>query len=207
MVLADAKVLVELLDAAGGWLGKALKRARKARDKQAAHVLHDSFVVVASMRAYDNTFRPMLGQLLALSTDWEADRSRELSGELSTFFDVEKIMPRFRQAFQGLRSSEWEGAGHEPLGRLLDAASTFGDEIAGRIRNEKEDLSRRSQLFISLKRHSEWDVDYVRKWATRIADVLDRDLLAEADHAFGELRQAILAAHDLPDPGYAVSLE
>jgi len=54
------------------------------------------------------------------------------------------------------------------------------------------------------KTHGEEQV--VREWAERLARILDRRLLAEADNACGALRQAVLAAHRLPDPGYAFSL-
>jgi hypothetical protein len=207
MVLADAKVLFELLNAAGNWLQKAVSEARKQRDQRAAHVLHDAFVVVAAMRAYDNAFRPMLGELLAFSDAWEADRRQRLSEELFSFFDVEQILPQFRQAFQGIESSHWDGAGREALGQLIGSATTFADEIVGEVWKEKENFMTRARLSRALEYGgSPDDEKAVHDWAEATAKILDRHLLAEADNAFGELRQAILAAHKLPDPGYAVSL-
>ncbi len=206
-VLSDAAVLFQVLDKAAGWLRDALREARKERDRKAAHVLHDAFVVVASMRAYDNAFRPLLGQLLAFSIEWEKERRDRLSDQLSSFFDIEQILPRFRQAFQALQASGWEEAGREALGQLVDAASTFAEEIVGPVWKEKENYVVRGQMLQALehgKTHGEEQV--VREWAERLARILDRRLLAEADNACGALRQAILAAHRLPDPGYAFSL-
>jgi len=205
-VPVDPKGLAELLNAAAGWLQKALQEARRRRDRGAARVLHDSFVVVASMRAYDNAFRPLLGQLLAFSIEWEDEHRQRVAEELQRFFDIEEILPRFRQAFQALQSSRWEGAGHEALTRLMDAATTFGDEIVGTVWKEKENYVVRTRIFRALSYgQSQGEVNMVYKWAESTAKVLDRRLLAEADNAFGELRNAVLAAHDLPDPGYAVA--
>jgi hypothetical protein len=205
--LSDAKVLFEALNAAGEWLQRALKAARKKGDREAAQVLHDAFVVVASMRAYDNAFRPLVGQLVAFSTRWDRERREQLGDHLELFFDVEQILPRYRQSFEALRTSAWQGAGHEALGRLVGAASTFGDEIVGPIWKEKENYVVRVRMLNALRYgKSSHDADAVHQWAQRVAAVLDRGLLAEADTAFGQLRRAVLAAHDLPDPGYAVSL-
>jgi hypothetical protein len=206
-VLADAKVLFEVLNAAGEWLRKALNQARAKRDRRAARVLHDAFVVVASMRANDNAFRPLLGQLLGFSIEWEVDRRRQLSQELRSFFDIEEILPRFRQAFQALQASAWEGAGHEALGRLIGGATAFAGDIVGPIWKEKENYIVRERMLNALSYgRSDDDTKTVREWAERVAAILDRQLLAETDNAFGELRHAILTAHDLPDPGYAIAL-
>jgi hypothetical protein len=206
-VLSDAKVLFEVLNAAGDWLQKALTQARRDRDRRAAHVLHDAFVVVASMRTYDNAFRPLLGQLLAFSIEWEAERRRRLNDELHSAFDTEVILPRLRQALQGLNSSDWEGAGHEPLNRLLNLAFTFGDEVVSPIWVAKALGGGREPIFRALEYgHTPDDARVVHNWAENVASTLNRRLLADADDAFGELRRAVLAAHDLPDPGYAVSL-
>jgi hypothetical protein len=207
LIPVDARSLIDVLNAAGGWLRAALQHARKERDRRAARVLHDAFVVVASMRAYDNAFRPLLGEVRAFSTKWEDERRRRLENDLRLFFDVEEILPRFRQAFQALQSSGWDGAGREALGRLIGTASTFGDEIVGPIWKEKENYAMRARIFSVLSfGQSPEEAEIVHEWAERIAAVLDRHLLAQADNAFGELRNAVLAAHDLPDPGYAVSL-
>jgi hypothetical protein len=207
IVPVDAGTLFDVLKAAGGWLQAALQHARKERDRRAARVLHDAFVVVASMRAYDNEFRPLLGEVLTFSVEWEDERRRQLERMIRRFFDVEEILPRFRQAFQALESSGWDGAGHEALGRLVGAASRFRDEIVGPIWKEKENYVVRARIFKALSfGQSQEEVEALHEWAEEIAAVLDRHLLAEADNAFGELRNAILAVHDLPDPGYAVAL-
>lgn len=206
-IVVDANTLIQVLNAAGGWLQAALQHARKERDRRAARVLHDAFVVVASMRAYDNAFRPLLGEALAFSTKWDDERRRSLENELRRFFDVEEILPAFRQAFQALQSSGWDGAGEEALNRLIEAASSFGNEIVGPIWMEKENYAMRARIFNALSYgQSSDEADILHEWAERIAAVLDRHLLAQADNAFGELRNAVLVAHDLPDPGYAVSL-
>jgi hypothetical protein len=152
----------------------------------------------------------VLGELLAFSTELETHRRRQLGQRLWSFFDVEQILPNFRQAFQAIQSSDWEGAGHEALGRLIRAASTFTDEIVGDVYKEKDDFFLRARITEALE-YGNWatedDVKTVHEWAEATAKILDRRLLAEADTAFGEFRQAILAAHKtLPDPGYAVSL-
>ena len=207
MVLADAKVLIDVLKAADEWLQQVVQRAKRRRDRAAAQVLHDAFVVVAAMRAYDNAFRPLLGQLLTFSVEWSPDQRRRLSEELNAFFDIEQVLPPFRQALRGLESASLDGAGAEPVERVMAAATTFSEEIAGSIRLEKENyVSRRAISDALLYGRSHEDEATVRQWAETLVQTLDRPLLAGADNAFGRVRQEILAAHDLPDPGFAVAL-
>lgn len=207
-LLSETKTLVEILKAAGGWLRRAHQRAERERDRSAAQLLHDAFVLAASMRVYDNALRPLLGQLLGFSASWDKERRGDLYDKLVGFFDREEILPHFRQALASLSYMQWDGAGGEALHRLVASAFTFDEEIAGTIRREKENYVIRIEMLSALQLGASIEEEsLVRKWAERIVGLLDRGLLVEVDASYGELRQAILAAHDLPDPGYAIALQ
>jgi hypothetical protein len=204
--IGEAELLSKIIDEAGKWLRATFRRVRADRDRRAAEVLYNAFVLVASMRAYDNTFRSLLGQLLNFSIRWENERRRRLSRELSDFIDQEVLLPHFRQANSYLAQGFGSAERIQALTRLRAKASTFERSVAGKIMTEKEKKATR-QLLAKLEYGDSKDAERdVRKWANNVMGLLDRRLLAEIDADYGELRQAILAKHNIEDPGFALRL-
>ena len=206
MVLSDIKMLVDVTNTAGNWLAMALGRAKQKRDRRAAHVLHDAIVLVASMRSYDNAFRPLLGRILTFTPTWDAERRQQTTDDIIMFLDHEEILPYFRQAATSLASYHAQG---EPIGAvipLLECASRFMD-IVEADRRTKDAYRQRSRVIeLLLMGRSERDAYDVREWAERKVNELDRRVLADAEIRFAELRSILLREYDLPDPGMAVDI-
>jgi hypothetical protein len=205
LIIGEIKALVELVNIASGWLQQALGRAKRQRDREAAQTLYDAFVLVASMRAYDNAFRPLLGRILTFTLDWEPHRRQTTADEVVLFLDQEQILPYFRQAYGSLRGS-LAMEEDQALSSLLDCAHRFTFIVEADFRTKETYYERQQVLTRLLYATSEEEASWVRAWAEVKVNQLNRRLLADADEAFAELRQRIIATHDLPDPGFAVGL-
>jgi len=205
-MLGELTTFIELTEKAGGWLATVLQHNRRERDRRAAQVLYNAFVLTASMRTYDNTFRRILGRLLVFDGRWEQDERSELLADLLEFFDTETVLPRFRQALAALENANVDEQVRAGLDRLLTKAGSFHgqvDEVTGR----KSEFHIPRTVLDALRRGDDQEsVEEIVFWAEEYVDLLDRRVLAEADEAFGVLRQTVLSKHNLPDPGWAVQV-
>jgi hypothetical protein len=206
MVIADIKAFFDILNTSSGWLQKALGQAKRERERKAAQLLHDALILVASMRSYDNAFRPLLGRMLTFVPSWTPERRQTVADDLVLFLDREEILPHFRQAYGALDGSGWQGDGRESLDQLLRSARRFQDVITADSKIKGAYTERQRVIVWLLEADRDSEAYRVREWAEEKLGELDRRLLVDADEAFATLRRRLIAEYHLPNPGFAVGL-
>ncbi|MGY1618123.1 hypothetical protein ACI797_15395 [Geodermatophilus sp. SYSU D00691] len=206
MILSDIKTFVEIVSSVGSWLEKARTRSTRARDLQAAQLLHDATVLVVSMRAYDNAFRPLAAAMLTFRPYWPDDRRERLANELSHFLDREEILPLFRQSLTSLANSYSNGMTSEPVRTLLQCARRFMEPVQVISASKTAYTERALVIGWLLDATTQAEAAEVHSWAVFRVSALHKEVLADAEIALAELRIALQREFSLPDLPPAVSL-
>jgi len=82
--------------------------ARRDATRDAALVLHHAGILLAGMRAYQNTYRPVLRRMRLMSPDADDETRRKIIDELERWNSVVEIIPRVKQAYYSLAEERRE---------------------------------------------------------------------------------------------------
>lgn len=165
---------------------------------------------MAAMRTLDNSVRAILRELNVFDIEWQSDRRQQLAERINEYANDEKILPIVRQ-YTGQLSSMLPEAHREDLAdatEVLECARGVLDALGDSVVTPFPDTTAlRSFLALVKTAKTSSDVHSAIAQADTVLAVLERDLLAKADLAFGRLKGHILRRHrELPDPGWSVGL-
>lgn len=209
--MSKAKMLFELAEKAYGWAQQVANRTRNERVQKDALILATAGVLVASLRTLDNSFREMVGELRLFDADWSLERREQVIRQINHFADQELILPVIRQSLSQLKSltSESDSNDNENIQKLTSCGrgvlAALGVSTVTPFHNPGE----LRDLLIAIKSaQTQQEVQSVVQQSDSALRAFDRNILADADNAFGQLKGDLLTRHHgaLPDPGWAVNL-
>jgi hypothetical protein len=206
VVVSEITAFLDLAQRASGWLETARAGSRRDATRNAARVLHDAGILVAGMRVYQNSYRPVLRRIRLMVPDADADTRSQIIDELERWNSVSEIAPRVEQAYSSL------------LAERRDPRKPIAPELIDTVLEAAEEFIRRAKLIADVKRNYVFQVrlqDAVRRARSReelqeaaeFAEshlaLVDHEVLTVADQAFGRLRRKLAHDYDLPTPDWA----
>src|SRR5215469_4565416 len=208
--LSDVKLLLEVVEKAGSWLGKVIAQRKNRDEQQAAQLLATAGVLVAALRTLDNALRTIMRELNLFTTKWSEERREQFVECVNEFANEEKILPVIRQYCEQL-SSLLFGVPRDDLRdaeEVLECGRGIQHALGGGTVTPFRDAGALRTFLALIKGAStEEDVRSAIAQSDEVLAVVRRDVLARADHAFGRLKGRILQRHrDMPDPGWSVFL-
>lgn len=167
-------------------------------------------VLVAAMRSLDNSLRAILREINEFDTKWQSDRRKQLTARVNEFATDEKILPIVRQYAEQLSSMLVEAHlddradAQEVLECAKGVLAALGDSV---VTPFPDTTALRSFLSHVKNAKTSLDVQSTVAQADSVLAVVERNVLAKADLAFGRLKGHILLRHtELPDLGWSVAL-
>jgi hypothetical protein len=210
-MLGEAKELLEMIKTLSEWIAQAKQQRKAESEQRAAVLLGTAGILVASLRTLDNSFREVMSDLRLFNVDWTAPRRDAVRERINRFAEQEKILPHIRESLEVLTRTvarnEIDPKQKQPVQVLIGCATRILNAIGRDVTPfpSKEILVRFLDDIHAARTAVEAEV--VRVNAQRHLSVLERRILAEADIAFADLKEDILARNPgLPDPGWAVAL-
>jgi hypothetical protein len=173
-------------------------------------VSSSQLVLLAAVHTLDNTLRAVISKLNLFDASWSPERRDQLILEINAFANQEQILPILRvytdQLEMYLREAQYVDQGETQeilqcargtLAALGDSPVTpFPDTYALRLFLQDIKDARTTDDVVSVIQQSDTALK-----------VVERDVLAKADQAFGRLKGQILSRYKaLPDPGWSTTL-
>ncbi len=208
--LSDVKLLLEVVDKAGSWLGKVMAQRKNHEEHRAAQLLAAAGILVAAMRTLDNSLRTIMRELNLFTTEWPEERREQFVQRVNEFANEEKILPVIRQYCEQLNSMSFEAQSddREDAEEVLECGRGIQAALGGSVVTPFRDATAlRTFLELVKRANTKEDVLSAIAQSDRVLAVVGRDVLARADVAFGRLKGGILRRYsDMPDPGWSVVL-
>jgi hypothetical protein len=159
------------------------------------------------MRAYQNTYRPVLRRIRLMIPDADADTRRQIIDEFERWNSVSEIAPRVEQAYSSLAAERRDT--RKPIApELVDTVLQTAEEFIRRakiISDEKRNYEFHMRLQAAIRgARSREELTEAAEFAERHLGLVDHEELALADQAFGRLRRKVAHDYDLPTPDWAV---
>jgi len=160
------------------------------------------------MRAYQNTYRPVLRRMRLMSPDADDETRRKIIDELERWNSVVEIIPRVKQAYYSLAEERRE------------APKPIAPELVDTVLESASEVIRRAEIIADGKRNYVWhqrlavivssaqsrqELREAAEFAEEHLELVDPQALALADQAFGRLRGKLARDYDLPTPDWAPS--
>jgi hypothetical protein len=207
--LSDVKLLLEIVDKAGCWLGKVMARGKNHEEHRAAQLLTSAGILVAAMRTLDNSLYKIMRDLNLFTTEWSEERREQFAQRVNEFANEEKILPVIRQYCAQLTSVLYEAHSEDrnDAEEVLECGRGILAALGGSVVTPFPDTSALRTFLALVKRAStKQDVLSAIAQSDTVLAVVGRDVLARADYAFGRLKGRILRRHsEMPDPGWSVA--
>ncbi len=216
--LGTAAKLFGLVSKIYEWGERAVGRAHTSEEQRAAYVLRNAGMLLAAIRTLDNQVHSTIGALRTFNPQWTDEQRSQVTTRINDFAGQELVLPIVRQSVIELTGTlnDWQTwqltkIKTEPIRQLLTCGLSI-QVAAGASDVTPFDDARTLRTFLEGVRtaSTSGEIDAVIKQADAVLEAFDRRTLADADHAFGELRQDILHLYPgLQDavPDWAVSLD
>jgi hypothetical protein len=216
--LGTAAKLFGLVSKIYEWGERAVGRAHTSEEQRAAYVLRNAGMLLAAIRTLDNQVHSTIGALRTFNPNWTDEQRSQVTTRINDFAGQELVLPIVRQSLTELTGTlnDWQTwqltkIKTEPIRQLLTCGLSI-QVAAGASDVTPFDDARTLRTFLEGVRtaSTSGEIDAVIKQADAVLEAFDRRTLADADHAFGELRQDILHLYPgLQDavPDWAVSLD
>ena len=216
--LGTAAKLFGLVSTIYEWGERAVGRAHTSEEQRAAYVLRNAGMLLAAIRTLDNQVHSTIGALRTFNPNWTDEQRSQVTTRINDFAGQELVLPIVRQSLTELTGTlnDWQTwqltkIKTEPIRQLLTCGLSI-QVAAGASDVTPFDDARTLRTFLEGVRtaSTSGEIDAVIKQADAVLEAFDRRTLADADHAFGELRQDILHLYPgLQDavPDWAVSLD
>lgn len=216
--LGTAAKLFGLVSKIYEWGERAVGRAHTSEEQRAAYVLRNAGMLLAAIRTLDNQVHSTIGALRTFNPKWTDEQRTQVTTRINDFAGQELVLPIVRQSLTELTGTlnDWQTwqltkIKTEPIRQLLTCGLSI-QVAAGASDVTPFDDARTLRTFLEGIRtaSTSGEIDAVIKQADAVLEAFDRRTLADADHAFGELRQDILHLYPgLQDavPDWAVSLD
>src|SRR4030088_1074315 len=197
---------------------RAVGRAHTSEEQRAAYVLRNAGMLLAAIRTLDNQVHSTIGALRTFNPNWTDEQRSQVTTRINDFAGRELVLPVVRQSLTELTGTlnDWQTwqltkIKTEPIRQLLTCGLSI-QVAAGASDVTPFDDARTLRTFLEGVRTASTsrEIDAVIKQADAVLEAFDRRTVADADHAFGELRQDILPLYPgLQDavPDWAVSLD
>ena len=216
--LGTAAKLFGLVSKIYEWGERAVGRAHTSEEQRAAYVLRNAGMLLAAIRTLDNQVHSTIGALRTFNPNWTDEQRSQVTTRINDFAGQELVLPIVRQSLTELTGTlnDWQTwqltkIKTEPIRQLLTCGLSI--QVAAVASDVTPfDDARTLRTFLEGVRtaSTSGEIDAVIKQADAVLEAFDRRTLADADHAFGELRQDILHLYPgLQDavPDWAVSLD
>ena len=216
--LGTAAKLFGLVSKIYEWGERGVGRAHTSEEQRAAYVLRNAGMLLAAIRTLDNQVHSTIGALRTFNPQWTDEQRSQVTTRINDFAGQELVLPIVRQSLTELTGTlnDWQTwqltkIKTEPIRQLLTCGLSI-QVAAGASDVTPFDDARTLRTFLEGVRtaSTSGEIDAVIKQADAVLEAFDRRTLADADHAFGELRQDILHLYPgLQDavPDWAVSLD
>jgi hypothetical protein len=210
--LSDVKLLLDIVGKAGSWLGQIIAQRKNEDEHRAALLLASAGILVAAMRTLDNSLRTIMRELNLFTSEWSQERREQFVQRVNEFANEEKILPVIRQYCEQLASvlynAHVEEEDRKDAKEVLMCANGILSALGGSIVTPFVDASALREFLALVKRASTTEeVRLAVAQSDAVLAVVERDVLARADYAFGRLKGRILGQHsEMPDPGWSVAL-
>ena len=216
--LGTAAKLFGLVSKIYEWGERAVGRAHTSEEQRAAYVLRNAGMLLAAIRTLDNQVHSTIGALRTFNPNWTDEQRSQVTTRINDFAGQELVLPIVRQSLTELTGAlnDWQTwqltkIKTEPIRQLLTCGLSI-QVAAGASDVTPFDDARTLRTFLEGVRTASTsrEIDAVIKKADAVLEAFDRRTVADADHAFGELRQDILHLYPgLQDavPDWAVSLD
>jgi hypothetical protein len=216
--LGTAAKLFGLVSKIYEWGERAVGRAHTSEEQRAAYVLRNAGMLLAAIRTLDNQVHSTIGALRTFNPNWTDEQRSQVTTRINDFAGQELVLPIVRQSLTELTGTlnDWQTwqltkIKTEPIRQLLTCGLSI-QVAAGDSDVTPFDDARTLRTFLEGVRTASTsrEIDAVIKQADAVLEAFDRRTVADADHAFGELRQDILHLYPgLQDavPDWAVSLD
>ena len=216
--LGTAAKLFGLVSKIYEWGERAVGRAHTSEEQRAAYVLRNAGMLLAAIRTLDNQVHSTIGALRTFNPNWTDEQRSQVTTRINDFAGQELVLPIVRQSLIELTGTlnDWQTwqltkIKTEPIRQLLTCGLSI-QVAAGASDVTPFDDARTLRTFLEgvSTASTSGEIDAVIKQADAVLEAFDRRTVADADHAFGELRQDILHLYPgLQDavPDWAVSLD
>ena len=212
------QLLSTAVSGAYGWAESAIGRARTRTEQRAAYILRNAGCLVAALRTLDNRLHGTMEELRLFSPAWSDERRAQTIERINKFAGQEVILPVVRQSVTELEELQQEATREvedlgvaKEIGELLECGRTILVAVGEResqVTPWKDPETLEAFLDKVKDAKTPEDVASVRQALEEALGVLDRNILADADEAFGRIKYRVLRRHpSLPDPGWVVDLE
>ena len=92
----DPVALGQLVVEAGKWVAEVINRRKNKKEQMAAHILKEAGVLVAALRALDNSTQKVLAPFLRLEADWSKEQRSRLFDGLDKYVREKVIVSTIR---------------------------------------------------------------------------------------------------------------
>jgi len=216
--LGTAAKLFGLVSKIYEWGERAVGRAHTSEEQRAAYVLRNAGMLLAAIRTLDNQVHSTIGALRTFNPKWTDEQRSQVTTRINDFAGQELVLPIVRQSLTELTGTlnDWQTwqltkIKTEPIRQLLTCGLSIQVAAGASDVTPFDDARTLRTLLEGVRTAStSGEIDAVIKQADAVLEAFDRRTLADADHAFGELRQDILQLYPgLQDavPDWAVSLD
>ena len=198
--LGTAAKLFGLVSKIYEWGERAVGRAHTSEEQLAAYVLRNAGMLLAAIRTLDNHVTVRLAPSGPSTRIGPMSRRSQVTTRINDFAGQELVLPIVRQSLIELAGTlnDWQTwqltkIKTEPIRQLLTCGLSI-QVAAGASDVTPFDDARTLRTFLEGVRtaSTSGEIDAVIKQADAVLEAFDRRTLADADHAFGELRQDIL---------------
>ena len=197
--LGTAAKLFGLVSKIYEWGERAVGRAHTSEEQRAAYVLRNAGMLLAAIRTLDNQVHSTIGALRTFNPNWTDEQRSQVATRINDFAGQELVLPIVRQSLTELTGTlnDWQTwqltkIKTEPVRQLLTCGLSI-QVAAGASDVTPFDDARTLRTFLEGVRtaSTSGEIDAVIKQADAVLEAFGRRTLADADHAFGELRQDI----------------
>ena len=208
----DPVALGQLVVEAGKWVAEVINRRKNKKEQMAAHILKEAGVLVAALRALDNSTQKVLAPFLRLEADWSKEQRSRLFDGLDKYVREKVIVSTIRLSLATLgdyysHSEDIDKSLRESIWSHMFMMLRRAKAILAAAEGEQPEMDffsewELAEFWRALKHaENEDEIAKVARWTAETLRKLDRRLPADAEEKFGKLKSAILRKYpSLPDP-------